>query len=71
MMVKQDNLPFNNRKDDTSSPEMNANSDDIANLAPFERWLDNKLKTVYGAVLEEEIPDDLINLLREKLDKKD
>ncbi len=50
---------------------MNANSDDIANLAPFERWLDNKLKTVYGAVLEEEIPDDLINLLREKLDKKD
>ncbi len=37
---------------------------------PFERWLDNKLKNVYGSVLAEPIPDDLINLLRDKLDQK-
>jgi hypothetical protein len=37
-------------------------------MAPFERWLDRKLKTVYGSVLQEPIPQDLIDLLRQKLD---
>jgi hypothetical protein len=37
-------------------------------MAPFERWLDRKLKTVYGSVLEEPIPQDLLDLLKSKLD---
>ncbi len=37
--------------------------------APFERWLDKKLKSAYGSVLDEPVPQDLIDLLRKKLDK--
>ena len=36
--------------------------------APFERWLDRKLKSVYGSVLEEPIPQDILDLLKRRLD---
>ncbi len=39
-----------------------------ADAAPFERWLDRKLKSVYGSVLEEPIPQDILDLLKRRLD---
>ncbi len=51
----------------TISSERGKNADDPA---PFERWLDKKLKTIYGSVLEEPIPQDIIALLQQKLDQK-
>ena len=37
---------------------------------PFDRWLDTRLRNVYGSVLEEPVPQDILNLLRQKLDKQ-
>jgi hypothetical protein len=37
-------------------------------IAPFERWLDRKLKSAYSSVLEEPIPQDILDLLKKKLD---
>lgn len=36
----------------------------------FETWLDGKLKTAYGSVLNEPIPDDIMKLLEQELAKK-
>jgi hypothetical protein len=36
----------------------------------FEIWLDGKLKTAYGSVLDEPIPDDIMKLLEQELVKK-
>ena len=33
----------------------------------FDSWLENKLRTAYSSVLDEPIPDDLIQLLSRKL----
>ncbi len=58
--------------EDKPSPAGNDNSEAEAvqpdDLAPFERWLDRKLKSVYGSVLEEPIPQDILDLLRQRLD---
>ncbi len=54
---------------DDFSPEKEQDSGTSDLSAPFERWLDRKLKTVYGSVLEEAIPQDIIDLLRQKLDR--
>ncbi len=35
--------------------------------AIFDSWLENKLKSAYSSVLEEPIPEDLIELLARKL----
>ena len=68
-MSKRDDLPSDNPDDDRNKLKMTEADLTPAPAAPFERWLDGKLKSVYGSVLEEPIPQDLINLLREKLDK--
>ena len=71
-MSKRDLSPSDNPRNDSPRSDMSEpESEAIPPAAPFERWLDTKLKSVYGAVLEEPVPQDLINLLREKLDKKD
>jgi Anti-sigma factor NepR len=36
----------------------------------FDSWLDAKLKTAYGSVLGEPIPDDILKLLEQELAKK-
>jgi hypothetical protein len=36
----------------------------------FDTWLDGKLKTAYGSVLNEPIPDDIMKLLEQELVKK-
>jgi hypothetical protein len=36
----------------------------------FDIWLDGKLKTAYGSVLDEPIPDDIMKLLEQELVKK-
>ncbi len=33
----------------------------------FDSWLENKLRSAYSSVLDEPIPDDLIELLSQKL----
>ena len=53
-----------------NDPPINDNSHSEDDAVPFERWLDKKLKTAYGSVLEEPIPEDLIRLLQQKLDNK-
>jgi hypothetical protein len=35
--------------------------------AGFDSWLENKLRTAYSSVLDEPIPEDLIQLLSQKL----
>jgi Anti-sigma factor NepR len=35
--------------------------------AGFDNWLENKLRTAYSSVLDEPIPDDLIELISQKL----
>ena len=35
--------------------------------AGFDSWLENKLRTAYSSVLDEPIPDDLIQLISQKL----
>ena len=35
--------------------------------AGFDSWLENKLRTAYSSVLDEPIPDDLIELISQKL----
>jgi hypothetical protein len=35
--------------------------------AGFDSWLENKLRTAYSSVLDEPIPEDLIELLSRKL----
>jgi hypothetical protein len=35
--------------------------------AGFDSWLESKLRTAYSSVLDEPIPDDLIQLISEKL----
>lgn len=35
--------------------------------AQFDLWLEDKLRTAYGSVLDEPIPEDLIRLLHHKL----
>ena len=55
----------------SAAPESQARAGNASvGKEPFEQWLDSKLRTVYGSVLDEAIPDDLINLLKERLDKK-
>jgi hypothetical protein len=36
----------------------------------FDTWLDGKLKSAYGSVLNEPIPDDIMKLLEQELVKK-
>jgi hypothetical protein len=36
-------------------------------VAGFDSWLENKLRTAYSSVLDEPIPDDLIELISQKL----
>ncbi|MDB5393835.1 MAG: hypothetical protein JWM91_1341 [Rhodospirillales bacterium] len=36
-------------------------------VAGFDSWLENKLRTAYSSVLDEPIPEDLIQLLSQKL----
>ncbi len=40
---------------------------DEANVAGFDSWLETKLRTAYSSVLDEPIPDDLIQLIAQKL----
>jgi hypothetical protein len=61
--------PANDQASDEGDKITSGPSPAAPGREPFERWLDTKLKNVYGSVLAEPIPDDLINLLREKLDK--
>ena len=68
---------MNNQDKDTNAKANSAGEkdesrtgDEIPSEAPFERWLDKKLRTVYGSVLEEAIPQDIIDLLRQRLDEK-
>ena len=35
--------------------------------AGFDSWLENKLRTAYSSVLDEPIPEDLIELITQKL----
>ena len=35
--------------------------------AGFDSWLENKLRTAYSSVLDEPIPEDLIQLIAQKL----
>ena len=35
--------------------------------AGFDSWLESKLRTAYSSVLDEPIPDDLIELISQKL----
>ena len=35
--------------------------------AGFDSWLENKLRTAYSSVLDEPIPEDLIQLISQKL----
>ena len=35
--------------------------------AGFDSWLENKLRTAYSSVLDEPIPEDLIELISQKL----
>ena len=35
--------------------------------AGFDSWLENKLRTAYSSVLDEPVPDDLIQLISQKL----
>ena len=67
-------LRLSKAKDDMSDKRSITEANDAQpsdSSAPFERWLDKKLKSAYGSVLEEPIPQDLIKLLRQKLDHKD
>jgi hypothetical protein len=36
-------------------------------VAGFDSWLENKLRTAYSSVLDEPIPDDLIELIAQRL----
>lgn len=36
-------------------------------VAGFDSWLENKLRTAYSSVLDEPIPNDLIELISQKL----
>ena len=36
-------------------------------VAGFDSWLENKLRTAYSSVLDEPIPEDLIQLIAQKL----
>jgi hypothetical protein len=36
-------------------------------VAGFDSWLESKLRTAYSSVLDEPIPDDLIELISQKL----
>jgi hypothetical protein len=36
-------------------------------IAGFDSWLETKLRTAYSSVLDEPIPDDLIELISQKL----
>jgi hypothetical protein len=58
--MSKDTRSTNDNRNDGTHPD--------GDVAPFERWLDKKLKNAYGSVLEEPIPQDIIDLLRKKLD---
>jgi hypothetical protein len=50
------------RKDPRGQKSLGGNG-----TAGFDSWLENKLRTAYSSVLDEPIPDDLIELISQKL----
>jgi hypothetical protein len=44
-------------------PNKSTNDD----VSGFDSWLENKLRTAYSSVLDEPIPEDLIQLISQKL----
>jgi hypothetical protein len=61
-MAKPDKGATENKKKATAP----ASSADPA----FDRWLEQGLQQIYGAVLTEPVPDELVQLIRDHKDKK-
>ena len=47
--------------------QKNAGGKGSAGGAGFDSWLESKLRTAYSSVLDEPIPEDLIQLIAQKL----
>jgi hypothetical protein len=52
-----------NQKPDRKEPRKESNG----GTGGFDSWLETKLRTAYSSVLDEPIPEDLIELLSQKL----
>jgi hypothetical protein len=47
--------------------QKNAGGGSVGGGGGFDSWLESKLRTAYSSVLDEPIPDDLIELISQKL----
>lgn len=55
------------QKPGRKEPRRDSKSTSGSGTAGFDSWLENKLRTAYSSVLDEPIPDDLIELISQKL----
>ena len=56
-----------NKKPTSNRPIVRSREPTGSGKATLDTWLDAKLRNAYSSVLEEPIPDDLIQLLHQKL----